>query len=79
MTWEIVVGIIALVGFAATIGGAVWKLSALIAELKTAIKELTKAVGELRGDNAAEHADMKGQIRDHEKRIGRLEGGRAGN
>lgn len=76
MTWEIVAGIIALVGFVASIGGMIWKLAALIARLEAAVKALGEAVGSLRGDNAAEHAAMQGQLTDHERRIGRLEGGR---
>ena len=76
MTWEIVVGIIALVGFVASIGGMVWKLSALISRLEAAVRALADAVDNLRGDNAAEHGEMTAQLRDHEKRIGRLEGGR---
>ena len=76
MTWEIVVGIIALVGFVGSIGGMIWKLAALIARLEAAVKALGEAVGSLRGDNAAEHGAMQAQITDHERRIGRLEGGR---
>lgn len=76
MTWEIVAGIIALVGFVASIGGMIWKLAALIARLEAAVKALGEAVGSLRGDNAAEHAAMQEQLTDHERRIGRLEGGR---
>lgn len=76
MTWEIVVGIIALVGFIASIGGMVWRLSALISRLEAAVKALAEAVNALRGDNAAEHGAMQTQLTDHERRIGRLEGGR---
>lgn len=74
MTWEIVVGIIALVGFVASIGGMVWKLATLISDLKATVKELSTVIGTLRGENATEHTSFRNQLTDHEKRIGHLEG-----
>ena len=76
MTWEIVAGIIVLVGFVASIGGMLWKLSAMISKLEAAVMSLADAVKALRGDNAAEPREMGAPLRDHEKRIGRLEGGK---
>lgn len=73
MTWEIVVGLIALIGCFATIGGMVWKISAILSKLEAAVNELTHAVDLIRGENRSEHREIKEALADHEKRIVKLE------
>ena len=73
MTWEIALGIIALVGFIATIGSMVWKLSSLLSRLESAVKALTEAVESLKNDNRGDHEKIFENIKDHEERIFKLE------
>lgn len=73
MTWEIVLGLIALVGFIASIGGFVWRLSSMIARLEKAVETMTKAVESLRIDNDAEHRRLSEKLENHETRIIKIE------
>lgn len=73
MTWEIVVGIIALTGLIATFVGAAWKLSSSIAELNVAITNLQKSFSEMREDSKTSHAKIYNKLDDHERRITTVE------
>lgn len=73
MTWEIFLGIVALVGFIGTIGLWIFKLSKILAVLETTVSSLTEAIKEFKADSKAEHKEMHDKIEDHEVRIGILE------
>lgn len=80
MTWEIVVGIIALVGFIGSIGVWVSKLSTTLATLSTTIELLVNTVKEFKSNSHDTHTKLFEKIgehsimlSDHETRIKILE------
>ena len=80
MTWEIVVGIIALVGFIGSIGVWISKLSSTLATLSTTIELLVNTVKEFKTNSHATHTILFEKIgehgtklSDHETRIKVLE------
>lgn len=80
MTWEIVVGIITLIGVFATIAKGAASLSRSLASLEVVTDNLKQAVIELKGDNEKNkddnersHSEFRITLNDHEKRIAVLE------
>ena len=69
MSWEIVVGIIALVGFLGTVSSWVWKLAGTLTKLSDGLKSLS----DFKENANAEHREIHGQLADHENRIDHLE------
>lgn len=55
MTWEICVGIFALVTFAATIGAMVYKLARILTKLETAVDNLRDTITTVKSNNSKEH------------------------
>ena len=73
MTWEIFLGIVALVGFIGTIGLWISKLSKILAVLETTVASLGEAIKEFKANSKVEHKEFHDKIDDHEKRISILE------
>ena len=80
MTWEIVIGIIALVGFIGSIGVWVSKLSTTLATLSTTIELLVNTVKEFKSNSHDTHSKLfekigehRNVLSDHETRIKILE------
>ena len=73
MTWEIVVGLIALLGAFLSAGTQVAKLSRTLAMLEAAVKELKTILEELKSDNREEHVRIRETLASHEKRLLRCE------
>lgn len=80
MTWEIVLGLIALIGFIGSIGMWVSKLSTTLATLSTTIELLVNTVKEFKSDSHETHqmlfdkiGEHNTQLSDHETRIKILE------
>lgn len=73
MTWEIVLGIIALIGVFGTIAGWSGKLSRTLASLETTLQALNDTLEELKENNRASHKDIYNKLGDHDKRISKLE------
>lgn len=73
MTWEIVLGIIALCGAAVTLGGVAVKLATTISRLDTTIVTLDKTISEIKVGNEREHCEIYGKLENHEGRINRIE------
>lgn len=73
MTWEIVLGIIALVGFIGSIVAVAVKWSNIITALKATLTALNETLANLQQDSRDIHNRMQIQIDDHEKRIVVLE------
>ena len=73
MTWEIVLGIIALVGFVGTIATYASKQSSILSKLETTLQALNETLEELKENNRASHKDIYNKIGDHDKRIGEIE------
>ena len=73
MTWEIVLGIIALIGVFGTVAGWTGKLSKTLASLETTLKALKETLEELKENNRASHKDIYNKIDDHDARISKLE------
>lgn len=69
MTWEIVLGIIALVGFVISVGTIVAKASHTFAALNAAISALTEALKEFKKDSKTDRKELHDKVDDHEKRI----------
>lgn len=55
MTWEIVLGIFALVTFAVTIGSMVYKLAKILTKLETAVDNLRETIANIKDNNTKEH------------------------
>ena len=69
MTWEIVLGLIALFGALLTAGTQVAKLSRTLATLEAAVKELKSIIEEMKADNREEHTKIRETLAAHEKRL----------
>ena len=55
MTWEIAVGIFALVTFAVTIGALAYKLAGILTKLESAIDNLRETIAAIKDNNGKEH------------------------
>lgn len=73
MTWEIVAGLIALIGCAISLGGVLAKLVRTLTRLDVTLTALDKTVGDDRRINNAEHTEFRGKLNNHEGRISKLE------
>lgn len=73
MTWEIVLGLIALVGFVGTFVSAATKFAKTIASLDVTIKDLKETLDEFRNSNKENHKEFYDKLDNHEHRICRLE------
>lgn len=73
MTWEIVTGIIALVGFVVTIATYSSRQSSVLAKLEATLTALNETLEELKENNRASHKDIYNKLGDHDKRISKLE------
>ena len=82
MTWEIALGVIALLGFVITCATAASKIAAAIGEFKAAVADLREALTEFRFSAHDTHDKLFGKLdeqterlNDHETRIQILEKG----
>ena len=73
MTWEIVMGIIALVGFVTTVATVASKQSGILAKLEATLNALNETLEELKENNRARHKDIYNKISDHESRVSEIE------
>lgn len=73
MTWEIALGIFALLGAFATVIGWSAKIVKAITALQTSLDLLNSTLSDLKKDNREEHKGFRDQIDDHETRITVLE------
>ena len=69
MTWEIVVGIIALAGFVISIGAPLFKLSAILTRLDVTVKDMQAANADDRKIKEAEHKEMYDTLDEHGKTL----------
>lgn len=74
MTWEIVVGIIALVGFVGSIAAYVAKLSRTLAMLETTLQVLNTTLKEMKETSKTTHKELYAKIDAHEKTLSYHEG-----
>lgn len=72
MTWEIVVGIIALIGVFGTVATWSSKLSRTLASLETTLNALRDTLEELKENNRESHKDIYHRLDDHERTIIRI-------
>ncbi len=73
MTWEIFLGIVALVGFIGSIGLWISKLSKILAVLETTVSALSEAIKDFKNSSKETHKEMYDKLDDHETRITKLE------
>ena len=73
MTWEIVAGIIALIGIFGTVAGWSGKLSKTLASLEATLQALKETLEELKENNRASHQEIYKRLEEHGKKIARLE------
>lgn len=73
MTWEIVAGIIALVGVFGTVATWSSKLSRTLASLEVTLAALDKTLQDLKDNNRESHEEFHKRLSDHEGRIIHLE------
>lgn len=73
MTWEIVLGLIALVGFLISVGAIVAKTSQMFATLNAAITMLTETLKEFKKDSKSDRKGLHDVVDNHETRIVILE------
>ena len=78
MSWEIVVGIIALVGFIGTVATWVSRLSHTLTSLEMTLKALREVLDELKENNKESHKEFYSRLDDHNDRLLRLEDWRNG-
>lgn len=72
MSWEIVAGIIALVGFVGTIATWSGKLSRTLASLETTLNALRNTLEELKENNRESHKEIYRRLDEHEHWITRI-------
>lgn len=73
MTWEIFLGISALVAFMIAVGTIISKASQMFATLNATINMLSETLKEFKTDSKTDREEMHKRIDDHETRIGILE------
>lgn len=80
MTWEIFLGIVALVGFCVTIATPLIKLSKTMTELNVNMQNLNQAMNTLTANNTESHRriwahneEQDEKLENHEKRITKIE------
>ena len=73
MTWEIVVGLIALCGVAVSLGTVLAKLVRALTRLEVTISTLETTLAELKSGNDAAHREIWGELEEHDERITKLE------
>lgn len=73
MTWEIVAGIIALIGVFGTVATWSSKLSRTLASLEATLEALRGTLKELKANNTESHKEFYRRLDDHESRIDRVE------
>lgn len=73
MTWEIFLGISALVAFVIAIGTIISKAAQSLATLNTTITMLSETLKEFKKDSKTDRKELHDRVDDHETRIGILE------
>lgn len=80
MTWEIFLGIVAIVGFVATLCGPLVKLNSNIVRLNDSLHVLQQAMDKIDEDNEKSHKriwehnnEQDNKLEEHERRINGLE------
>ena len=80
MSWEIFLGIVALVGFCVTIATPLMKLSKTMTELNVNMQNLNQAMNTLTANNTESHRriwahneEQDEKLENHEKRITKIE------
>lgn len=73
MTWEIVVGLITLVGFIISVVTIAVKWSSIIASLQASIDTLNKTLETMQKDNKEIREHIRQDLDDHENRLTILE------
>ena len=79
MTWEIFLGISALVAFVIGIGVIIANVAKLFTEMKTTLHSLAETLKEFKADSKADRDKTHEKLENHEKRIGKLESKNDGN
>lgn len=73
MTWEIFLGISALVAFMIAVGTIISKASQMFATLNATINMLSETLKEFKKDSKTEHKEFHNRLDNHESRIEKLE------
>lgn len=73
MTWEIALGLFALVAFLISVGSIIAKASQMFATLNASINSLTNTLKEFKKDSKSDRQDLHDRVNDHETRIVVLE------
>lgn len=73
MTWEIVLGIIALTGFVGTFIGAAVKMTSTFYTLDVTLKDLKETLNDFKLEDRSAHKAFSNKLENHESRITRLE------
>ena len=73
MSWEIVTGIIALIGVFSVVATWSGKLTRTLTGLEATIKSLNRVLEELKENNREAHKEFYDKLEDHEERLLLLE------
>lgn len=73
MTWEIFLGISALVAFVIAVGTIISKASHMFATLNTTINMLSETLKDFKKDSKTDRKELHDRVDDHETRINILE------
>lgn len=74
MSWEIVLGIIALVGFVGSVATWISKLSKTLGVLESTIKVLNETISEFKHNSHSVHEKIFDRLSEDEKTLGDHEG-----
>lgn len=73
MSWEIVTGLIVLVGFIVSVGTIVYKLAHILTKLETAVDNLRETISSIKDNNASEHEKIFDMIEKIDRRLTTIE------
>ena len=71
--WTVFLALGTIIGLFLAVGKPILDLNTTITKLQATVENLIEDVKEFKKDNEGEHAEIKGQLSDHEKRIRILE------
>lgn len=69
MSWEIVTGLIVLVGFIVSVGTIVYRLAKILTKLETAVDNLRETITTIKDNNANEHERIFDAIEKIDRRL----------
>lgn len=73
MTWDIITGLITMIGCLIALGTLLAKLISILTKLDNTLTQLQRELGEFKADNKESHKRIWGKLDNHDVRIQKLE------